>query len=439
MLDLRTLRENPEAVRNALTRRHQTDLLSEVDRLLALDTSWRDTTVRRDALRNEQNTVSKEIGRLKREKQDASDVIERMQTVAQEVRDLDDELRDARAQMDAILLMLPNIPHEDVPDGSSEEDNVIVKEWGEKPEFDFEPQAHWDIGESLGILDIERGGKISGRGFAVYRGQGAKLQRALISFMLDIHTTEHGYTEIWPPALVNRQSMIGTGQIPKFEDDMYRLAQEAQDDGDGDGDDEGRDLFLIPTAEVPVTNLHAEEILDGADLPIYYAAYTPCFRREAGAAGRDTRGIQRVHQFDKVEMVKFTTAETSYDEHETLLANAEAIVQRLGIPYRVTLMCAGDIDFKGAKQYDVEIWAAGQQRWLEVSSVSNFTDFQARRANIRYRPEPDARPEFAHTLNGSGVALPRLVISLLENYQQSDGTVRVPEALQPYVGSDVIA
>ncbi len=435
MLDLRTVRENPEAVRNALTRRHQTDLLAEVDRLLALDTSWRETTVRRDGLRNEQNTVSKEIGRLKREKQDASDVIARMQTVAQEVRDLDDELRDARAQMDAILLMLPNIPHEDVPDGKSEDDNVIVKEWGERPEFDFDPQAHWDLGESLGILDIERGGKISGSGFAVYRGQGAKLQRALISFMLDIHTTEHGYTEIWPPALVNRQSMIGTGQVPKFEDDMYRLAQGAEDEAE----DEARDLFLIPTAEVPVTNLHAEEILDAADLPIYYAAYTPCFRREAGAAGRDTRGIQRVHQFDKVEMVKFTTAETSYDEHESLLANAEAIIQRLGIPYRVSLMCAGDLDFKGAKQYDVEIWAAGQQRWLEVSSVSNFIDFQSRRANIRYRPEPDARPEFAHTLNGSGVALPRLVISLLENYQQSDGTVRVPEALQPYFGSDVIA
>ena len=436
MLDLRTVRENPEAVRNALTRRHQPDLLTEVDRLLELDQSWRETTVRRDGLRNEQNTVSKEIGRLKREKQDATDVIARMQQVAQEVRELDDQLRDARGQIDSILLMLPNIPHESVPDGTSEDDNVIVKHWGDRPEFDFEPQAHWDLGEELGILDIERGGKISGRGFAVYRGQGAKLQRALISFMLDIHTTEHGYTEIWPPALVNRQSMIGTGQIPKFEDDMYRLAPGAGDDADGD---ETRDLFLIPTAEVPVTNLHAEEILDADDLPICYAAYTPCFRREAGAAGRDTRGIQRVHQFDKVEMVKFTSAETSYDEHESLLANAEAIIQRLGIPYRVSLMCAGDLDFKGAKQYDVEIWAAGQERWLEVSSVSNFIDFQARRANIRYRPDAAARPEFVHTLNGSGVALPRLVISLLENYQQADGTVRVPEALQPYCGSDVIA
>ncbi|MBT3268865.1 serine--tRNA ligase [Candidatus Poribacteria bacterium] len=435
MLDLRTVRDNPEAVRNALTRRHQTDLLGEVDRLLELDLRWRETTVRRDALRNEQNTVSKEIGRLKREKQDATDVIARMQQVAQEVRELDDELRDARAQMDSILLMLPNIPHESVPEGKSEDDNVIVKHWGDRPEFDFEPKAHWDLGADLGILDIERGGKISGRGFAVYKGQGAKLQRALISFMLDIHTTEHGYTEIWPPALVNRQSMIGTGQIPKFEDDMYRLDQGAGDDAD----EEERDLFLIPTAEVPVTNLHAEEILDADELPIYYAAYTPCFRREAGAAGRDTRGIQRVHQFDKVEMVKFTSAETSYDEHESLLANAEAIIQRLGVPYRVSLMCAGDLDFKGAKQYDVEIWAAGQERWLEVSSVSNFIEFQARRANIRYRPEADARPEFVHTLNGSGVALPRLVISLLENNQEADGTVHVPEALRPYFGSDRIA
>jgi seryl-tRNA synthetase len=436
MLDLRAVRENPEAIRNALKRRHQTELLTEVDRLLDLDKKWRETTVRRDGLRSEQNTVSKEIGRLKREKQDASDVIARMGQVAQEVRELDDELRDARAQMDAILLMLPNIPHADVPDGATEDDNVIVKEWGERPSFDFEPKAHWDIGEELGILDIERGGKISGRGFAVYRGQGAKLQRALISFMLDLHTTENGYTEIWPPALVNRRSMIGTGQVPKFEDDMYRVAH---GEGDEDGEAGEHDLFLIPTAEVPVTNLHAEEILDAADLPIYYVAYTPCFRREAGAAGRDTRGIQRVHQFDKVEMVKFTSAETSYDEHESLLANAESIIERLNIPYRVSLMCAGDLDFKGAKQYDVEIWAAGQERWLEVSSVSNFIDFQARRANIRYRPDADSRPEFVHTLNGSGVALPRLVISLLENNQQADGSVRVPEALRPYLGSDVIA
>lgn len=440
MLDLKDVRENPDAVRRALRRRHADDLLPELERLLELDRSWRESVVASDTLKSEQNRVSKDIAQLKRQKQDASALIKRMGEVAAEIKSHDDAIRAVRADMEAILYILPNIPHETTPDGRTAEDNPVVREWGDKPTFDFEPKAHWDIGAALGILDLERGGKISGSGFPVLKGQGARLQRALVQMMLDIHTAEHDYQEIAPPYIVHRGTMTGTGQLPKFEEELYRLARQGTETNDIEGAESGHpnDLFLIPTAEVPLTNLHADEILNAEQLPIYYTAHTPCFRREAGAAGRDTRGIIRVHQFDKVELVKFTTPETSYEEHERLLADAEKVVQRLELPYRVIALCAGDLGFGAAKCYDIEVWAAGQGRWLEVSSCSNFEAFQARRANIRFRRKPGDKPEFVHTLNGSGLALPRILIALLENNQQEDGTVRVPLKLQGYFHGDAI-
>ncbi len=425
MLDLRYLRENADEYRQALKRRGMDDQNPLLDELLTLDAEWRHTTVERDRLREEQNAASKRIGALKRERKNADALIAEMQSVARRVHELDKRLSVQRARLNEIQMTLPNPPHADVPDGSDEKDNVVVKEWGEPKPLDFEPLPHWTLGERLDILDLPRAAKIAGSGFAVLKGDGARLTRSLLRFMLDQHT-QRGYTEIWAPALANRASMSGTGQLPKFEEDMYRAAGHAHD------------LFLIPTAEVPLTNMHADEILDAESMPIRYCGYTPCFRREAGAAGRDTRGILRVHQFDKVELVKIVPADASYDEHESLLADAEHIVQLLEIPYRVVLMCAGDLDFKGAKQYDIEIWSAGEERWLEVSSVSNFEAFQSRRAGIRYRPAPRAKPEYAHTLNGSGVAVPRLLISLLENNQQADGSVAIPPALAPYFGAERI-
>ena len=362
---------------------------------------------------------------MKKEKKDATSEIGRMREVSQRIKQMDSEVAGVENTASDVLLRIPNIPHESVPVGKDESDNVILRTWGEPRKFDFEPAPHWELATTLDIIDFERGSKIAGSGFILYKGLGARLERSLFNWMLDVHTSEHGYTEIFPPFLVNRRAMIGTGQLPKFEEDMYHT----------DKDD---DLFLDPTAEVPVTNIYMDEILDASQLPICLTAYTACFRREAGAAGKDTRGLLRVHQFDKVEMVKFTTPETSYDEHEKLLANAEVILQRLGIPYRVVLLCTGDFSPAAAKCYDLEIYAPGVDQWLEVSSCSNFEDYQARRANIRYRPEPKARPEFVHTLNGSGVALPRLVVCILENYQQKDGTVAVPEVLRSYVGVDVI-
>jgi seryl-tRNA synthetase len=346
-----------------------------------------------------------------------------MQQVGTSIKKLDDEIADIENQMNEVLIWIPNIPHESVPIGG-ETENKEIKSWGEKPEFDFDPLPHWELAEKLGIVEFDRSSKLSGSNFITLRDLGARLERSLINFMLDLHVKKHGYKEIAPPFVVRRNIMFGTGQLPKLEDDMYRIEHD--------------DLFLIPTAEVPVTSLYHDEILDGSILPINYAAYTPCFRREAGTYGRDTRGLVRIHQFDKVEMVKFVKPENSYDEHEKLLQDAEEVLQLLKLPYHVLVLASGDLSFAAAKCYDIEVWAGGVQKYLEVSSVSNYVDFQARRANIRFRRTSDSKPEFVHTLNGSGLALPRTVIAILENYQTDEGTVIVPEILRPYIGTDVI-
>ena len=423
MLDLKFIRENTDAVRKMLADR-QTD--ADLDRLIELDTFWRENLTHTQTLQAHQNQVSQQIAQLKREKQDATETITEMRNLSQEIKERNTEANDLKAELDTIMLTIPNMPESSSPVGTSEADNLEIKTWGDIPNFDFELKPHWEIAEQLDIVDFQRGAKVAGSNFVVFKGLGARLERALIQFMLDLHTTQHGYTEISPPFLANRPTMTGTGQIPKLEADMYRC--------DRDEENPDSDLFLIPTAEVPVTNLFADEILSGEDLPIYYTAYTPCFRREAGAYGQDTRGLQRIHQFDKVEMVKFTTPETSYAEHETLLENAESVLQALGLPYRVVQHCTVELSFAAAKCYDIEVWAPARGRFLEVSSCSNFEAFQARRANIRYRPEAGAKPEFIHTLNASGTALPRVVIALLETYQNPDGTVRVPAVLQPYMG-----
>ena len=423
MLDLKFIRENIEAVRQMLADRH---IEADLDRLVELDTCWRENLTYTQSLKAHQNKVSQEIAQLKREKLDATETIAEMRELSQKIKELTAEANSTKAEVDAILLTIPNMPEASTPVGVGEADNVEIKAWGELPSFDFQLKPHWEIAEGLDIVDFQRGAKVTGTNFVLFKGLGARLERALIQFMLDLHTTEHGYTEVSPPFLANRPTMTGTGQLPKFEADMYRC--------DRDEENPDSDLFLIPTAEVPVTNLFAGEILSADELPIYYTAYTPCFRREAGAYGKDTRGLQRIHQFDKVEMVKFTTPETSYAEHESLLENAESVLQALGLAYRVVQHCTVELGFSAAKCYDIEVWAPVGQRFLEVSSCSNFEAFQARRANIRFRPEPGAKPEFIHTLNASGTALPRVVIALLETYQNPDGTVRVPAVLQPYMG-----
>jgi len=423
MLDPKMIRSEPDKVRQALINRKADT--SVLDNFLQLDEKRRALLYECEQLKAERNAVSEHIAAMKKNKEDATSEIERMRKVSSRIKQMDSEIADIEARAEDILLRIPNIPHETAPIGGGPEDNVTVRSWGEPKRFDFEPAPHWELATSLDIIDFERGSKISGSGFILYKGLGARLERSLLTWMLDVHTKEHGYVELYPPYLINRKAMIGTGQLPKFEDDMYHT-------------DKGEDLFLDPTAEVPVTNVYMDEIIEAERLPIYHTAYTACFRREAGSAGKDTRGLLRVHQFDKVELVKFVEPETSYDEHEKLVANAETILQRLGIPYRVVLLCTGDMSPVQAKCYDLEIYAAGVDQWLEVSSCSNFEDYQARRANIRYRPEPSAKPEFVHTLNGSGVALPRLVVALLENYQRPDGTVEVPDVLRPYMGVDVI-
>lgn len=423
MLDLKFIRENTETVRKMLANR-QTD--ADLDKLIELDTRWRENLTHTQTLQAHQNQVSQQIAQLKKEKQDATETIAEMRKLSQEIKERNAEANDLKTEIDAILLTIPNMPEASTPFGTGEADNIEIKTWGELPSFDFELKPHWEIAEALDIVDFQRGAKVAGSNFVVFKGLGARLERALIQFMLDLHTTQHGYTEISPPFLANRPTMTGTGQIPKLEADMYRC--------DRDEENPDSDLFLIPTAEVPVTNLFADEILSAEDLPIYYTAYTPCFRREAGAYGKDTRGLQRIHQFDKVEMVKFTTPEMSYTEHESLLENAESVLQALGLPYRVVQHCTVELSFAAAKCYDIEVWAPAGEKFLEVSSCSNFEAFQARRANIRYRPEAGAKPEFIHTLNASGTALPRVVIALLETYQNPDGTVRVPAVLQPYMG-----
>ena len=422
MLDLKFIRQNPDTVRRMLKdRRVDVDL----DQLIDADQQWLEAQKNVEDLRQQQNAVSKEIGQLKKNRQDASSQIAEMKQVSDQIKQLNEQTQQLKQEVNRILMYLPNLPDQSVPVGADESDNPEIKSWGENPTFDFTPKPHWDLAAQHDLIDFQRAAKVSGSNFALFTGVGARLERALINFMLDLHITKHGYTEVSPPFVANRPSMTGTGQLPKFEEDMYRCNQ--------DSDNPDSDLFLIPTAEVPVTNLLADEILDGEQLPIYYTAYTPCFRREAGSYGKDTRGLVRLHQFDKVEMVKFTTPETSYDEHESLLQDAEDVVQALGLPYRVISLCTGDLGFSAAKCYDIEVWAAGQERFLEISSCSNFEDFQARRANIRYRPEKGAKPELVHTLNASGLALPRVMIALLENNQQADGSIRLPVVLQPYM------
>ena len=416
MFDINLIRDEPEAVLAGLKRRGETCDIAAIEKL---DHQRRSLVTERDELRNRRNTVSKEVGRIKSGGGDASEQMAESKAIGERIKEIEDRLKGMNDSLNEALLRLPNLPADDVPEGAGPEDNQIVKTVGQLPKFDFDPLAHWDLCEKLGILDLERAAKISGSGFPLFVGQGARLVRAMLSWMLDVQTGENGYLEVFPPVLVNPKTMTGTGQLPKFEEELYKL----RDD----------DLYLIPTAEVPVTNLYQDEILARADLPILRTAYTLCFRREAGAAGRETRGMIRVHQFNKVEMVKFTTPETSDREHETLTGNAEELLERLGLAYRRVLLCAGDLSFAARKCYDLEVYSAGCDRWLEVSSCSNFGDFQARRTNIRYRGEDD-KLRFVHTLNGSGLALPRIFISIVENFQQADGTVRIPDVLQPYMG-----
>lgn len=421
MLDIKFIRNNVEKVKHAIEVKND---YADIDKLIELDAKKRKILIDVEELKHQRNTVSEEIGRLKKQKQDATEIIAKMRTVSDQIKKLDDTIRNLDEQIYEILICIPNVPHPSVPEGKDETANLEIKRWGELPENDFKLLPHWEIGEKLGIIDITGGSKIAGSFFINYMGLGARLQRALISFMLDLHIQKHGYTEVYPPFLANRDSMFNTGQLPKLEDDMYYSAID--------------DLFLIPTAEVPVTNLLKGTVLKNEQLPTYYTAYTPCFRREAGTHGKDTRGLIRIHQFDKVEMVKFVKPETSYDELESLLQNAEEVLQLLELPYRVLTLATGDLSFAAAKCYDIEVWAGGLDKWLEVSSCSNFEDFQARRANIRFKRNPSAKPEYVHTLNGSGLALPRTVIAILENYQTDEGTVIVPQVLRDYMGTDVI-
>ena len=421
MLDLKFIRENPERVRAGLAAKNDR---RGIDEILRLDERRRELIKGADALKAKRNSVSMEVARLKKEGKDASGIIAEMKTVSDRIAAFDKERREVEEKIEEQLLWIPNLPHASVPVAPDESGNVEIRSWGKKQDYTFTPAPHWEVGERLGLLDLAAATKISGAGFITFTGWGAKLERALINFMLDLHTQKHGYREISPPVLVNRASMFGTGQLPKLEEDMYGL----KEDG----------LFLIPTAEVPLTNLFREEILSPERLPLYVTAYTPCFRREAGAAGKDTRGITRVHQFDKVELVKIVRPENSYDELETLVQNAEAILQALGLHYRVKLLASGDMSFASAKTYDLEVWAPGVGKYLEVSSCSNFEDFQARRMNLRFRSAPEAKPDYPHTLNGSGLALPRTVIAILEQYQTERGTARVPEVLVPYLGTKEI-
>ena len=415
MLDLKFIRENLETVKKALAERNLTLDLSGLSRL---DEARRKYLTELESLRAQRNKANDEISLLLKEKKDAKTKISAMKEISGRIDELEGLIRQADKDINAVVMTIPNIPHESIPRGDAS-CNKIVRSWGEPPRFAFKPVTHMEICQRLDIIDLPRATKITGSNFILYKGWGAKLERALINFMLDLHTKKHGYTEIFPPFLVNRASMTGTGQLPKLEEDMYRL----KDD----------DLFLIPTAEVPVTNIFRDEVLEEENLPVYYAAYTACFRREAGSYGKDTKGLTRVHQFDKVEMVKFVRPQDSYDELEKLVGNAETVLQALGLPYRVVMLSTADLSFSASKCYDLEAYAAGVDKWLEVSSCSNFVDFQARRANIKYRRKDNKKLEFLHTLNGSGVALARTVIAILENYQQADGSVLIPEALRPYL------
>ena len=421
MLDIKRIRKNPEELKEAMRKRRNKG--ADVTELLALDEKRRVLLQETEAMKAERNAVSAEIPKLKKAGVDVSDKLAEMKKVADRIKELDSEIAGIDARLEEMLYAVPNIPHESVPEGADDKENVEIRRWSAPREFGFEPKAHWDIGEDLKILDFAAAGKITGARFTVYRGLGARLERAIISYFLDTHT-ENGYFEILPPYMVNRASMTGTGQLPKFEEDAFKVTN--------------TDYFLIPTAEVPVTNLHRGEILDGETLPIKYCAYSACFRSEAGSAGRDTRGLIRQHQFNKVELVKFVKPETSYDELEKLTNDAEKVLQGLGLPYRVVCLSTGDLGFSSAKTYDIEVWMPSYGRYVEISSCSNFEDFQARRAQIRFRRDRNSKPELVHTLNGSGVAIGRTVAAILENYQNEDGSVTVPDALRPYMHCDVI-
>jgi seryl-tRNA synthetase len=418
MLSLQLIRQDPELVRDSLAKRGEA---SSIDGILSLDEERRRLIQEVESLRSRRKQASKEIGQMK-EKPEA--LLTEMRDVGERIKSLDSEISRNEEELNDLLLRVPNLVQSSVPVGRDESDNVVVRSWGEIKKLDFEPLPHWDLGTRLGIIDFERGVKISGSRFYVLQGWGAKLQRALIAFMLDLHITEHGYTEVYPPFMVKRECMLGSGNLPKFADNLYHDAED--------------DLWFVPTAEVPVTNFHRDEIIEPGLLPFNYVAFTACFRREAMSAGKDTRGIKRGHQFDKVELYKFVEPDTSDDELEKMVADAEEVCRKLGLPYRVLQLCSGDLGFNATKSYDIEVWAPGCGEWLEVSSCSNCIDFQARRSNIRYRPQVGDRPQFVHTLNGSGLALPRVVIAVLESYQRPDGTVVVPEVLRSYMGTDII-
>ncbi|BDH59882.1 serine--tRNA ligase [Lysinibacillus sp. PLM2] len=424
MLDIKRVRDNYEEVKKILLTRNED--LGNIDEFEVLDAKRRELIAKTEVLKAERNKVSEQISVMKRNKENADEVIARMREVGEEIKQLDTELREVEDKFEYMMMRLPNLPHESVPVGTTEDDNVEVLKWGETPNFEFEAKPHWDLATDLKIVDFERAGKVTGSRFVFYRGLGARLERALMSFMMDLHAEEHGYEEMLPPVIVNRDSLTGTGQLPKFEEDVFKVAD--------------TEYFMIPTAEVPVTNFFRDEILDVEILPKGFAAYSACFRSEAGSAGRDTRGLIRQHQFNKVELVRFVKPEDSYDELEKLTGHAEKVLQLLGLPYRKLLMCTADLGFTAAKKYDLEVWMPTQNMYREISSCSNFEDFQARRANIRFRREQGAKPEYVHTLNGSGLAIGRTVAAILENFQTEDGSVVIPEVLRPYMGGkEVIA
>ncbi|MGI6773602.1 MAG: serine--tRNA ligase [Clostridiales bacterium] len=422
MLDIKRIRENPEAVKAAMKSRNK-DMDALIDGIIEIDVKRRELTVKADGMKSEQNAASKEIPRIKKEGGDVSAIMARMNALKEQIKEIDAELSALEDKQKAILLEIPNIPHESVPKGASDADNLEIRRFGEPRDFGFEPKPHWELGEALGILDPETAAKVTGTRFHFYKGLGARLERAITNFFLDTHTA-NGYTEVFPPFMVNRASMTGTGQLPKFEEDAFKLSN--------------FDYFLIPTAEVPVTNMFRDDILDGSRLPIKYCAYSACFRAEAGSAGRDTRGLIRQHQFNKVELVKFADPETSYDELESLTNDAERVLQLLGLPYRVVALSTGDLGFSSAKTYDIEVWMPSYGRYVEISSCSNFEDFQARRASIRFKKTPKDKAALVHTLNGSGIAVGRTTAAILENFQNADGSVTVPEVLVKYMGVDVI-
>lgn len=417
MLDLKFVRQNPDIVKEALEKRH---VAIKLDHFLELEENRRVALAKMEEMKAKSNKVSQEVGRMKKAGEDATEILVEMKTLKSSIKEAEEEVRDLEAALQKELLYIPNIPHASVPTGNDDNDNQEVRRWGEPRKFDFEPKPHWEIGENLKILDFERGAKVAGTRFTFYRGAGARLERAVINFFLNTHTQDHGYEEVFPPYMANSASMTGTGQLPKFAEDMFHI--------------EGSDYYMIPTAEVPVTNFYRDEILDNDMLPKYMTAYSACFRAEAGAAGRDTRGLIRQHQFNKVELVKFVRPEDSYDELEKLTADAEHVLQLLELPYRVVTLSSGDLGFSSAKTYDLEVWLPSFNCYREISSCSNFEDYQARRANIRFRREPKVKPEFVHTLNGSGVAIGRTVAAILENYQIEDGRVKIPTVLQPYMG-----